>query len=337
MVRLRIIAGLLGITIFAALVTGSASAEYNWSNQITIHLGGMEWQYTEELSDMDSFVFKYDIDNKQGNKDHFVSTWELMKADKRMRERFRDAIERETDVRINNSSLGIEVLDIDASLSNNALGPVESMTELTNTYRVTYSFPGGLLENGSTIWFLGEPGSLLSVNFPEGTQIISTKGIDNVSIRTSYLSGKFGAINESIDATESEGTTVEGVTDNVSATDEGMTDNVSATDEGMTDNISATDEGMTDNVSATDEGMTDNISATDEGMTNNISATDNEGADAEGAEITYIIDIVPPPQNNLSEELGENESTIPVPTEMPFMGTVYVLLVIAAAVLLLKD
>jgi len=315
MVRLRIIAGLLGITIFAALVTGSASAEYNWSNQITIHLGGMEWQYTEELSDMDSFVFKYDIDNKQGNKDHFVSTWELMKADKRMRERFRDAIERETDVRINNSSLGIEVLDIDASLSNNALGPVESMTELTNTYRVTYSFPGGLLENGSTIWFLGEPGSLLSVNFPEGTQIISTKGIDNVSIRTSYLSGKFGAINESIDATESEGTTVEGVTDNVSATDEGMTDNVSATDEGMTDNISATDEGMTDN----------------------ISATDNEGADAEGAEITYIIDIVPPPQNNLSEELGENESTIPVPTEMPFMGTVYVLLVIAAAVLLLKD
>jgi len=315
MVRLRRIAGLLGITIFAALVTGSASAEYNWSNQITIHLGGMEWQYTEELSDMDSFVFKYDIDNKQGNKDHFVSTWELMKADKRMRERFRDAIERETDVRINNSSLGIEVLDIDASLSNNALGPVESMTELTNTYRVTYSFPGGLLENGSTIWFLGEPGSLLSVNFPEGTQIISTKGIDNVSIRTSDLSGRFGAINESIDATESEGATVEGATDNVSATDEGMTDNVSATDEGMTDNVSATDEGMTDNVSA----------------------TDNEGADAEGAEITYIIDIVPPPQNNLSEELGENESTIPVPTEMPFMGTVYVLLVIAAAVLLLKD
>ena len=304
MVRLRRIAGLLGITIFAALVTGSASAEYNWSNQITIHLGGMEWQYTEELSDMDSFVFKYDIDNKQGNKDHFVSTWELMKADKRMRERFRDAIERETDVRINNSSLGIEVLDIDASLSNNALGPVKSMTELTNTYRVTYSFPGGLLENGSTIWFLGEPGSLLSVNFPEGTQIISTKGIDNVSIRTSDLSGRFGAINESIDATESEGATVEGATDNVSATDEGMTDNVSATDEGMTDNISA---------------------------------TDNEGADAEGAEITYIIDIVPPPQNNLSEELGENESTIPVPTEMPFMGTVYVLLVIAAAVLLLKD
>jgi len=94
---------------------------------------------------------------------------------------------------------------------------------------------------------------------------------------------------------------------------------------------------MTDNVSATDEGMTDNVSATDEGMTDNVSATDNEGADAEGAEITYIIDIVPPPQNNLSEELGENESTIPVPTEMPLMGTVYVLLVIAAAVLLLKD
>jgi hypothetical protein len=287
MVRLRRIAGLFGITIFAALVTGSASAEYNWSNQITIHPDGMEWQYTEKLSDLDSYVFKYDIDNRQGNKDHFVSTWELMKGDKRMRERFRDAIEREMDVRIDNSSLGIEVLDIDASLSNNALGPVKSMTELTNTYRVTYSFPGGLLENGSTIWFLGEHGSLLSVSFPEGTQIISTKGIDNASIRPSYLSGRFGAINESIDATESEG--------------------------------------ATDNVSVTVEGATDNVSVT------------VEGADAEGAEITYITDIVMPPQNNLSKEPEENESTIPVPTDMPFPGTVYVLLVIAAAVLLSKD
>lgn len=276
MVRLGRIAGLFGITIFAALVAGCASAEYNWSNQITIHPEGMEWQYTEELSDMDSFVFKYGIDNRQGNKDHFVSTWELMKADKRMRERFRDAIEREMDVRIDNSSLGIEVLDIDASLSNNALGNVESMTELTNIYRVTYSFPGGLLENGSTIWFLGEPGSLLSVGFPEGTQIISTKGIDNVSIGTSYVSGRFGVINECINATEG-------------------------------------------------DGATDNVSAT------------NEGVDAEGAEITYIIDIVLPPQNNLSEELEKNESTIPVPTDIPFPGTIYVLLVIAAAVLLLKD
>ncbi|MCD4841669.1 MAG: hypothetical protein K8R08_06655 [Methanosarcinales archaeon] len=298
MVRLRRIAGLFGITIFAALVTGSASAECNWSNQITIHPDGMEWQYTEKLSDLDSYVFKYDIDNRQGNKDHFVSTWELMKGDKWMRERFRDAIEREMDVRIDNSSLGIEVLDIDASLSKNALGPVNSMTELTNTYRVTYSFPGGMLENGSTTWFLGEPGSLLSVNFPEGTQIISTKGIDNVSIRTSDLSGKFGAINECINATESEG-----VTDNVSVTVEGATDNVSVTDEGMTDNVSATD----------------------------------EGADAKGAEITYIIYIVLPPQNNLSEEPEENESTIPVSTDIPFPGTIYVLLVIAAAVLLSKD
>ena len=296
MVRLRRIAGLLGITIFAALVTGSASAEYNWSNQITIHLDGMEWQYTEELSGMDTYVFKYDIDNRQGNKDDFVSTWELMKADKRMRGRFRDAIEREMDVKIDNSSLGIEVLDIDASLSRNALGKVESMTELTNTYRVTYSFPAGMLENGSTIWFLGEPGSVLSVNFPEGTQIISTKGIDNVSISTSYLSGRFGVINECINAADNESVS----------------------------NESVTNEGVTD------EGVTN------EGVTNE-SATNNEDADAEGAEITYIIDIVPPPQNNLSEEPEENESTIPVPTEIPFPGTVYVLLVIAAAVLLLKD
>jgi len=93
---------------------------------------------------------------------------------------------------------------------------------------------------------------------------------------------------------------------------------------------------MTDNVSVTVEGATDNVSVTDEGMTDNVSATD-EGADAKGAEITYIIDIVLPPQNNLSEEPEENESTIPVPTDIPFPGTIYVLLVIAAAVLLSKE
>jgi hypothetical protein len=283
MVRLGRIIGLFGITIFAVLVTGSAGAEYNWSNQITIHLDGMEWQYTEEKSEMDCYVFKYDIDDMQGDKDHFVSTWELMKADKYLRGRFKNEIEREMDVRIDNSSLGIEVLDIDASLSKNALGPVKSMTELTNTYRVTYSFQGGLLENGSTIWFLGEPGSLLSVTFPEGTQIISTKGIDNVSISTSYLSGRFCAINESINGAE--------------------------------------------NVSATE-----NTSVID-----NVSTTENEGYDAEGAEITYIMDIIIPLQNNLSEEPKENESTIPVSTDIPFPGTVYVLLVIAAAVLFSKD
>jgi hypothetical protein len=286
MLRLRRIAGLIGIAIFAALVTGIASAEYNWSNQITIHLNGMEWQYTEELSDMDSFVFKYDIDDKQGDKDHFVSAWELMKADKRMRESFRDAIEREMDVKIDNSSSGIEVLDIDALLSKNALGPVKSMTELTNIYRVTYSFPVGMLENGSTIWFLGEPGSLLSVSFPEGTQIISTKGIDNVSISTSYLSGRFGVINESINATES-------------------------------------------------EGATDYAS-----VIYDVNVTGNESADAEEAEINYTIDTIDkilPQQNNLSEEPDENESTIPVSTEIPFLGTVYALLVMAIAVLLLKD
>ncbi len=277
---------LLGIIIFAALVTGSACAEYNWSNQIIIYPDGMEWQYIEELSGMDTYVFKYDIDNRQGDKDHFVSTWELMKADKRMRERFRYAIEGEMDVRIDNSSHGIEVLDIDASLSNKALGEVGSMTELTNTYRVTYAFQGGLLENGSAIWFLGEPGSLLSVSFPEGTRIISTKGIDNVSIETSYLYGKFGVINKCINATDNENMTDENVA----------------------------------NESVTYE-----------------SATNNEGADAEGAEITYILDIVLPPQNNLSEEPEENESTIPVPTDIPFPGTVYVLLVIVAAVLLQKN
>lgn len=185
------IAGLVGITLFVVLFTGSAAAEYEWSNNITLTTDGMQWLYTENISGMDASVFKYDIDDGHGNKDDFVSTWELMKADKYLRDRLSTAIREEMDVRIDSSSEGVKMLDVDASLCEEALGTVWSQTGITNTYIVTYRFDEGLLVNGSTIWFLGEPGSTLTVSFPDGTQILSSSGIDNVSITQSYLSGRF--------------------------------------------------------------------------------------------------------------------------------------------------
>ncbi|MCG7848983.1 MAG: hypothetical protein MIO93_07370 [ANME-2 cluster archaeon] len=188
--RRGIIVGLLCITVGISMIT-LVHAEYEWTNHITIYNNGMQWQYTENISGMDSYVFKYNIDKGQGNKDDFVSAWELLKMDKHLRNKFRTSIEQKMDVKIDNSSYGIAILDIDASLSDRALGPDEALTNFTNTYQVRYGFEEGLFINGSTLWLLGEPDSELSVKFPEGTQIISTSGIDNVSIYQWELSGRF--------------------------------------------------------------------------------------------------------------------------------------------------
>ncbi|MCK4937559.1 MAG: hypothetical protein KAR85_03030 [Methanosarcinales archaeon] len=199
--RRGIIAGLLCITVSMSMIT-LVHAEYEWTNHITIYNNGMQWQYTENISGMDSYVFKYNIDKKQGNNDEFVSAWELLKMDKHLRNKFRTSIEQNMDVKIDNSSYGIAILDIDALLSDRALGPEESLTSMTNTYRVRYRFEEGVFINSSTLWLLGEPESKLSFRFPEGTQIISTNCIDNVSIYQCELTGRFAQETNQTQTTE---------------------------------------------------------------------------------------------------------------------------------------
>ena len=96
------------------------------------------------------------------------------------------------DVKIDNSSKGIEVQHIDTRLSDKALGSIKTQNNLTNTYIVTYSFPEGLLINGSTIWLLGKPNSSLIIRFPDKTTITSTSGIDNVTVQQGGIYGTFG-------------------------------------------------------------------------------------------------------------------------------------------------
>ncbi|MCD4845069.1 MAG: hypothetical protein K8R25_11350 [Methanosarcinales archaeon] len=179
------------IFLFAAQLTGSAIAGYECSNLVTIYPDSMEWQYVEVISGQQSCEFKNKTDNLHGNKDGFVSTWELMENEKYHRDTIRNALKVEMDVRIDNSTEGITVEDIDASFSVDALGPVDTQTSFTNTYYVIYGLKDDLLTNGSTIWLQGEPGSFLSVEFPNNTQIISCEGIDNVSIHENLLSGRF--------------------------------------------------------------------------------------------------------------------------------------------------
>lgn len=180
-----------GTILFIVVVSLSAGAEYGLTNNITISTDGMQWRYTEHISGLDSYVFKYDADNKHGNFDRFVSAWELLKTDKFLRQKFRDNINRQMDVKFNNSSAGIEIAGIDARISEKALGPTQTETDFINTYRVDYKFAEGLVVNSSTLWLMGEPGSEIEIIFQEGTRIISVHGINNLSVRDSKIFGKF--------------------------------------------------------------------------------------------------------------------------------------------------
>ena len=182
--------GLACISVF--LITATACADSEWSNQISVYPDSMVWQYTENISGMDSYNYTFDIDNEKGNQDRFVSAWELLKADKSMRNWFKTTVNTTKNVKIDDSSNGIETHHIDVILSENALGPVRMDNTLTNTYTAEYRFTEGILIHGSTIQLSGLTNSTLIIRLPEDLTVLSTSGIENVTVRQNEIYGTFG-------------------------------------------------------------------------------------------------------------------------------------------------
>lgn len=178
------------------LLSTPAFAGFNWENNITVGNDGMTWRYTEQYTE-DNFVFyKSYIDVDLGNDDDYVSAWELLKVDSITREAFYDSIINDMDVKINNSSTGIHLSEIDSSISEDALGKVYRRGDVTNYYKVMYSFDGSLTELGTNIWFLAEPETNMTITFPAGIEITSIEGIENTTTtvhnRTTTLIGTIG-------------------------------------------------------------------------------------------------------------------------------------------------
>ena len=158
-----------------------AFAGFNWENNITVDTHGMEWRYTEQYTE-DNFVFyKGYIDSGAGNDDGYVSAWELFKIDSITREAFYESIISDMDVKINDSSNSVHLQEIDSSLSEDTLGRVYKRGEATNYYKVTYSFDKSLAELGTSIWFLVEPETNMTITFPAGIDVTSTEGIENTT------------------------------------------------------------------------------------------------------------------------------------------------------------
>jgi hypothetical protein len=173
------------IGIFVALVlvlltVGAGAAESMWVNNITVGEHGMIWDYTESFSGNDSIMFRAYIDSEFGNNDSFVNAWELLNADKEIRKEFQSSIDKEFDVRINNESTRIQVIDIESTLSPGAIGRINSSDAIVNKYNVSYRWKDSIF-NASSIWFLGQSNSPVTIILPPGIDVVNTSGINNLT------------------------------------------------------------------------------------------------------------------------------------------------------------
>ena len=173
-----------------ALAAGAASAERIWVNNITVDEYNMTWSYTEGFTGDDSILYRINIERELGNNDSFISAWELLKIDKEMRNLLRGSINSEFDVKINNESGGIELIDVDSTMSPAIIGNIHTSDAVENRYNVTYRWRDSLLKAGS-IWFLGQSKSPVTIILPSGIDITNVSGMDNATVNANEISGFF--------------------------------------------------------------------------------------------------------------------------------------------------
>lgn len=198
-----------------------ASASYSWENDIDVGIDGMSWTYTEQYTKDRSILFKAFIDSEIGDNDSFVAAWELLKMDSLSRRKLMDTLEGNMDVKINGSSESISAEQVASEISLESLGPVNRAGIIVNIYEVHYAFEEPLPSLGNRIWFLGEPGTNLTISLPESTRVVSTEEIDNVSVDMTgsgpQICGKFGFTGEAVVYLEIDGTSPEEKGDNENA------------------------------------------------------------------------------------------------------------------------
>ncbi len=198
------ISGIFISLILLFTVTDPVAAEAGWINNITVNEYNITWAYTETFMGMDSIAYRINLDSKIGNNDSFINAWELLNADKDSRKKFKNSIENEPDVRLNNETSGIEMIDVDSSLSQAIIGKTHIADAIENRYKVTYRLKESIY-NDSSIWFLGQPESPIAIILPRGIDVIGISGMDNETKNidlNSQVSGYFSnSSNESAQIT----------------------------------------------------------------------------------------------------------------------------------------
>lgn len=118
----------------------TADDAFTLESRIDIENRGLSWKYIEMYEEDRSYLIKQYIDANIGNRDGFVSAWELHKADKVMRQRLHDNIMQDMNVQINKSYDGIYPVNVDAELSHELIGRVSQPSAVRNLYIVEYEF-----------------------------------------------------------------------------------------------------------------------------------------------------------------------------------------------------
>ena len=174
-----------------ALLAYGAGADSIWMNNITVNEYNMTWSYTETFNGSDSVMYRINIDTELGDNDSFVNAWEVLKTDKETRKKLKSAIDSEPDVRINNVSEGIRIIDMDSNLSSAIIGRTHSTDTIVNRFIVSYQWNESIL-NMSSIWFLGQARSPVTVVLPAGLDIVNISGMDNITKNINNLTGISG-------------------------------------------------------------------------------------------------------------------------------------------------
>ncbi len=181
-----------------ALTAGAGEAGNLLVNNITVNEYDMIWSYNETFSGADSIVFRMNIDSGFGDNDSFVNAWEVLRADKELRKEFRSSIEKEQDVRINNDTSRVYLVDVDAALSPDIIGKTHLYDTIVNRYITTYRFDNSIL-NAESIWFMGQANTPVTIVMPQGVDVVNISGMDNVTISSTdhaEISGLFKEISK---------------------------------------------------------------------------------------------------------------------------------------------
>lgn len=181
-----------------ALTSGAVSGGNLWVNNITVNEYDMTWSYSDTYVGNDSIAFRVYLDSNYGDNDSFVNAWEVLKADKELRKELRSQIDKEMDVRINNRTQGIEIVDVDAALPTDLIGKTNISDTITNKFIITYRFGDSIL-NARSIWFLGQANSTVTIVMPPGVDVVNIGGMGNATmIVTDHaeISGFFMATSE---------------------------------------------------------------------------------------------------------------------------------------------
>lgn len=177
---LSLTAFLLIASFIPAFLVETCAAASVPSNNITLEVDGMTWEYQEQVTGNEAILFRNFIDLQAGNNDNFVNAWEILKAETILRHQTKKAVKTKPDVRLNGTSEPVKVTDVDVWLSKEALGKVEKKSSITNSALLSYTFEKEI-DQGTSVWLMGTPNSSVTITLPEGFEVKSTDGLDNKS------------------------------------------------------------------------------------------------------------------------------------------------------------